>query len=138
MSRGLPSPLPQVRFFARARMPRPRVWRFPNKKSDMANTQIYDCNLRNLKQLLGDLDNIAERLDILNPSLYGICMARLRGVQDILDLLNLAVCPILVHRPTICEDSVEDTEQAECYHGFFIQDVELIADCIDGNAGTGR
>lgn len=64
-------------------------------------------------------------------------MSASRRVQDILDLLDLPLRPVLIPRPAIFEDAVEDAEQAEGRDRFFVHHVQLVADSPDGDAGAG-
>lgn len=84
--------------------------------------------LRNLEQLLGDFDNVAQRLDILDPFLDGAGVVAPGLVEDVLDLLDLTIRPLLVHGTTVLEDAVEDGQQAEGDDGFLVQDIKLVAD----------
>lgn len=84
--------------------------------------------LGNVKQLLGDFNNIAQRLDILDSSLHSFGMALSRGVQNVLDTVDGAVSPFLVHWTTVSKDAVEDTEQAKGDNRFLVEHIKLIAD----------
>lgn len=93
--------------------------------------------LGNLEQLLGDLNNSAQLLDVVNALLDGVGMVGTGSVQDVLLLLNLALSPLLVCGATILGDSSEDTEQTEGGDSLFVEDVELVADRSNGETGTG-
>ena len=62
-------------------------------------------------------------------------MSASRRVEDVLDLLDLPVRPLFVHRSAVLEDSVEDREQAKRYDCFFVHYVQLVADGPYGDAG---
>ena len=96
------------------------------------------AHLRDSKEILGNLDNIAQRLDVLNPDLDSLGMPLPSRVQNVLELLNRSITPFLVHRTTIPEDTIEYSEQTESSDRFLVQHVELIADCPDGDACSGR
>lgn len=99
------------------------------------NSLIYPqsacTNLGNIEELLGDLDNTAKLLDILNAGLDGIGVVGTSRVQDILVLLGLTLSPLSVHGTTVHADSSEDTEQTESDDGFLVQHVKLVADSGD-------
>lgn len=84
--------------------------------------------------MLGDLDNVAERLDIFDSCLDSLDVAFSGRVQNLLILADGGVGPFLVHGTAILEDSVEDAQQAEGDNGFFVENVELVADGVDGGA----
>lgn len=93
--------------------------------------------LGNLEQILSDLDNVAQGLDILDTFLDGAGVVGSGLVEDILDLLDLAVGPLLVQGSAVLEDAVEDGQQAEGDDGFLVEHVKLVADGPDGGAGAG-
>jgi hypothetical protein len=59
------------------------------------------------------------------------------GVENILLLLDLTLCPLLVHRATILSDGCEDTEKTECCNSLLVENVELVADRGDRKTSTG-
>ncbi len=63
-------------------------------------------------------------------------MVRPRLVEQFLDLSNLAVRPLRVAGSAVLEDTVKDGQQAEGDNGFFIDNVQLVADGPDGNTCT--
>lgn len=93
-------------------------------------------HLGNLEQLLGDLNNIAQWLDVLDSCLDGLGVPCPGGVQDILEFLLGVLAPFLVHGTTILEDTVEDSQQTEGDDGFLVENVEFVADCPYGDTST--
>lgn len=49
------------------------------------------------------------------------------GIQDPFDLVHLTLCPRFIHWSTIMEYSPEYAECREHNNGFFVDNVELIA-----------
>ena len=64
-------------------------------------------------------------------------MALLRSVQDALDPVCGSSRPVIIHRPAILEDSVEDTEKTECDDGFLVEHVKLVTDRPNRNTSAG-
>jgi len=60
-----------------------------------------------------------------------------RGIQNVLDLVVVALSPLLVHRTTIVSDSPEDGEQRKRNNGLLVDDVDLVADGRNGETCTG-
>lgn len=56
------------------------------------------------------------------------------GVENLLDLPGLVVRPVLVHRPSVGKDPVEDRQETEGDDGFLVDDVQLVGDGPDGHA----
>ena len=61
-----------------------------------------------------------------------------RSIQDILDLVRLPLGPFFVHGTPVVRDGPEDGEKGEHDDGFFVDDVELVADCCYGQTRSGR
>lgn len=95
------------------------------------------ANLGNFKKLLGNLNDTAELLHILNAGLDGIGVVGTSRVQDILVLLRLTLGPLSVHGTAIFAEGSEDAEQTESDDGFLVEDVQLVADCGNGETGSG-
>lgn len=58
-------------------------------------------------------------------------------VQDVLDLVGLALSPLLVGRTTVDSDTGVDGKKAEHDNGLLVDNVKLIADCGNGDTGGG-
>ena len=92
---------------------------------------------RDLEEGFGDLNHIAKWLHVLDPSLHSVCMTSSRRLENIFDLLNLILRPVVVHWTAILEYTVEDGKQAESNNGFFIYHVQLVADRPYGDTSSG-
>lgn len=93
--------------------------------------------LGNFKELLGDVDDVAQWLDILDSLLDTCSVVRSRLVEQVLDLGDLAVCPLGISWTSVLEDTVEDGQKAEGDDGFFVEDVQFAADGPDRNTRAG-
>lgn len=60
-----------------------------------------------------------------------------RGVQDVLDLVGVALGELLVHGADVVVDTKVDGEEGEEDNGFLVDDVELVADGGDGETSAG-
>lgn len=58
-------------------------------------------------------------------------MVRTGGVQDVLDLIGLAVGPLAVHGATELDERTPNAEEAEGDDGLLIDDVKLVGDGED-------
>jgi hypothetical protein len=87
--------------------------------------------LRDLEQRFGNIDNIAHLADGLNTVLDGLCMIDPSRVQDIADLVDLTLGPLLVHRPSVFGDGHKGREQAEGNDSLLVHDIELVRDGRD-------
>ena len=108
----------------------------------MATTSLRSSDgkayLGNLEKALGDVDNPGHLLDVLNAGLYGLGVVGTSRVQDVLDLLVLAIGPLLVHGGAELDERAPDGEQADGDDGLLVDDVVLVADGVDGETGGGR
>jgi len=67
-------------------------------------------HLANSEKVLGDVHHVGQWLHILNTGLDSLSMSLPCRVQNVLESLNSVVGPLLVHGPTILEDTVENSE----------------------------
>ena len=104
--------------------------------SNVSNWCVIPSYLRHLEEGLGNLHNTAELLDTLNSRLDSFGVVGSGSVQNTLDLVDLAVGPLLVHRASIFENSSPNAQETECDNGFLVDDVVFIAKGVD--CGTGR
>jgi hypothetical protein len=93
--------------------------------------------LRNLKQVLGDLNNAAHLLDVLNTALDGLGVVGTGAVKDVLDLVVLRLSPLLVGRATVLDQSTPDGQKGDGDDGLLVHDVVLAGDGIDGETSGG-
>lgn len=93
--------------------------------------------LGNSKEVLCDVNHTTEVLDVVDPALDGIGVVLPRRVQDVLDLVRVAVAEVLVHGPDIVVDSPVDGQKREKNDGLLVDDVDLVADGRDGDTGAG-
>lgn len=93
--------------------------------------------LGNLEQVLGDLDDAAHLLDVLNAALDGLGVVGTGAVEDVLDLVVLRLGPLLVGRATVLDQTTPDGEQADGDDGLLVHDVVLAGDAVDGETGGG-
>lgn len=96
----------------------------------------YGTHLGDLEQLLCDLDDVAQRLDILDSGLDGLDVAFPCRVQDVLVLGDGGGSPLAIGRTSIFKDSVEDAQQAKGHDTFLVDHVQLIADGPDRDTGA--
>lgn len=94
--------------------------------------------LGNLEESLGDVNDTAEVLHSVNARLDGRSVVFPRRVEDACNLRIGLFCPLLVGRTSIFANGPENGQQAKGDDGFFVDDVELVADSCDGDTGTGR
>ena len=97
-------------------------------------SRIY---LGNLEERLGDVDNLAHLLNILNTSLDGLGVVGTGAVEDVLDLLVLSLGPLLVRRTTILDQTTPDGEQADGNDGLLVHDIVLVADGVNAETSGG-
>lgn len=93
--------------------------------------------LGNLEHGLGDVDNAAHLLDVLDAGLDGLGVVGTSGVEDALDLLVLALGPLLVGRATVLDETTPDGEQADGDDGLLVHDIVLGGEGVDGETGGG-
>lgn len=94
-------------------------------------------HLGDLEESLSDVNNTAKLLYALNASLNSFGVVGAGRVQDTLDLVDLAIGPLLVRWSTILKDSSPDAEQAECNDCFLIYDIVFVAEGVDSKASSG-
>lgn len=92
--------------------------------------------LGHLKEVLGDVNDTAELLDALDPGLDGLGVVLTGSVQDILDLVALALGPLLVCWSSVVSDGPVDGQKREKNDRFLVDDVELVGDCGNGETGA--
>jgi hypothetical protein len=93
--------------------------------------------LRNLKKLLGNFNNSAQLLDVVNALLDRVGMIGTCSIENVLVLLNLAFSPLPIHRAAVLGHACENAEKAECHNRLFIYHVEFIANRCDGKTSCG-
>lgn len=99
------------------------------------NMVLLAIYLGDLKEGLGDVDNAAHLLDVLNAGLDGLGVVGAGAVEDVLDLLVLSLGPLLVGRAAVLEQTSPDGQQAHGNDRLLVHDVVLIAEGIDGETG---
>lgn len=99
---------------------------------DSSSFGIY---LGDLKEGLGDVDNAAHLLDVLNAGLDGLGVVGAGAVEDVLDLLVLSLGPLLVRRAAILEQPSPHGQQAHGHDRLLVHDVVLIAEGVDAETG---
>lgn len=97
----------------------------------------YFAYLGNLEHGLGDVDNGAHLLDVLDAGLDGLGVVGTGGVEDALDLLGLALSPLLVGGATVLDESTPGGQEAEGDDGLLVHDVVLAGEGIDAEASAG-
>lgn len=102
------------------------------RQARFQKSHIY---LGDLKEGLGDVDNAAHLLDVLNAGLDGLGVVGSGAVEDVLDLLVLSLGPLLVGRAAVLEQTSPDGQQAHGNNRLLVHDVVLIAEGIDAEAG---
>lgn len=103
-------------------------------RSNSDSSRIY---LGNLEERLGDVDNLAHLLDVLNASLDGLGVVGTSAVEDVLDLGVLRLGPLLVRGTTILDQTTPDGEQAEGNDSLLVHDIVLVAEGVDADTGSG-
>jgi hypothetical protein len=91
--------------------------------------------LGNLEETLGDVDNAAHLLDVLDPGLDGLGVVGTGGVEDVLDLLVVCLGPLGVHGTSVLDDAGPDGDEAEGDDGLLVHHVVLIADGVGAETG---
>lgn len=94
--------------------------------------------LGNLEQALGDINDTLHLLDALDAVLDGLGVVGTGSVQDAGDLLVLPLSPLPVQGTSILDDGAPDTQQTEGDDGLLVDNVVLVAEGVDGQAGGGR
>lgn len=92
--------------------------------------------LGDLEEGLGDVNNAAHLLDVLNAGLDGLGVVSAGAVEDVLDLLVLSLSPLLVGRATVLEQTSPDSQQADSHDSLLVHDVVLIAEGVDAETGS--
>jgi hypothetical protein len=93
--------------------------------------------LGNLEQVLGDLNNAAHLLDILNTALDSLGVVGTGAVENVLDLVVLRLSPLLVGRATVLDQSTPNGKKGDGDDGLLVHDVVLAGDGVDGESGSG-
>lgn len=93
--------------------------------------------LGNLEQALGDVDDTLHLLDALDAVLDGLGVVGTGSIQDASNLLVLALSPLPVHGTGILDDGTPDAQQTESDDGLLVDDIVLVAEGVDGQAGSG-
>lgn len=93
--------------------------------------------LGHLEESLGDVNNATHLLNVLDAGLDGLGVVGTSGVEDVLDLLVLALSPGLVARATVLDETSPDSNQADGDDSLLVHDVVLIAEGVDGETGGG-
>lgn len=94
--------------------------------------------LGDLEQALGDVDDTAHLLDVVDAGLDCLGVVGTGSVQDASNLLVLALGPLAVHGSSVLDDGTPNTQQAESDDGLLVDDKVLIAEGVDGQSGGGR
>lgn len=88
------------------------------------------------KQVLGNVNDAAQVLDAVDARLDGIGVLVARRVQDALDLIMVALGPLSVHGASVGVDTPVDGQEGEEDDALLVDDVELVADGRNGQAGA--
>lgn len=97
----------------------------------------FGAHLGNLKQVLGNFDDGAHLLDVLDAGLDSLGVVGTGRVEDALDLVALALGPLLVGRATVLDEATPDGEETDGDDGLLVDDVGLAADGVDAETGGG-
>lgn len=92
--------------------------------------------LGDLEEGLGDVNNAAHLLDVLNAGLDGLGVVSAGAVEDVLDLQVLSLGPLLVGRAAVLEQTSPDGQQADGNDSLLVHDVVLIAEGVDAETGS--
>jgi hypothetical protein len=92
--------------------------------------------LGNLEQGLGDVDDTTEVLDALDALLDGRGVVGTGSVQDAGDLVRLLLRIVSPSRTGVFGDGPEDGQERKRNNGLLVDDVELIADGRNTQAGS--
>lgn len=87
--------------------------------------------LGHLEESLGDVDNSSHLLDVVNAALDSLGVVGTGAVEDVLDLLVLALGPRLVSGTAVLDETTPNGQQADGHDGLLVHDVVLIADGVD-------
>lgn len=88
-------------------------------------------HLRNLEESLSDVDDTRHLLDVVDAALDSLGVVGTGAVEDVLDLLVLALGPFLVARATVLDETTPNSEKTDGDDGLLVHDVVLIADGVD-------
>ena len=121
----------------------PRVEQFPKNftvRICLNHIHLHDppTYLGNCKQVLCDINHTAQILNILHARLDSIGVIFPRRVENVFDLVALALGPCLVSRPCIVVDSPVNGQERQHSDALLVDHVQLIADGGNGQAGTCR
>lgn len=93
--------------------------------------------LGDLEEVLGDVNDTTKVLDALDSLLHSRGVFLASAVENVLDLVVLALGPLLVSGTSVDSDTSVDGEKAEQDDRLLVDDVELVGDGGNGNTGTG-
>lgn len=106
--------------------------------------QLFPANITQLSYLgdgeeaLGDVNDAGHLLDVLDAGLDGLGVVGAGRVEDIEDLLVLTLSPLLVSGTAELDQGSPDAEKAEGDDCLLVDDIVLVAQGIDREAGEGR
>lgn len=92
--------------------------------------------LGDLEESLGDVNNTFHLLHVLDAGLDSGGVVGPGLVEDVEDLLVLAIGPLRVHGATVLDEATPDSEKAEGNDGLLVHNVVLIADGVDRETGS--
>lgn len=98
---------------------------------------IYKTHLGDLEKRLGDVDDTAHLLNVLDAGVDGLGVVGAGRVQDIADLADLSLGPSGVCWSKVLANSEEDGEERETDDGLLVDDIVLVAESEDGRASSG-
>lgn len=93
--------------------------------------------LGNLKHGLGDVNDAAHLLDVVDAGLDGLGVVGTGRVEDVLDLVVLALRPLLVGGAAVLDQAAPDGEQADGNDRLLVHDIVLAAEGVDAEGGAG-
>lgn len=109
----------------------------PNPVHVISDESRIKSYLGDLEKVLGNLNNTAKVLDTLNALLDSLGVLLAGRVENVLDLVGLALGPLLVCGTTVDGDTGIDGEQAEHDNRLLVDDVKLVANGGNGDTGAG-
>lgn len=92
--------------------------------------------LGHLEHGLGDVDDAAHLLNVLDTGLDGLGVVDAGRVEDVPDLVVLALGPLLVGRAAVLDEAAPDGEQTDGDDRLLVHDVVLAAKGVDAKAST--